>query len=133
MCPIGMVVDGASKELGLFERPHESDPLAAPVEDSSGVFFIPPFCGLDTPHADPTARGTIIGLGTGINFFLQLLFRCYFYHFIFFYSYFLLLLFFLSNIRYEERTYSTGVVRKRWISVSCKRTKKKQKKKKNKK
>ena len=88
MCPIGMVVDWASKELGLFERPHESEPLAASVEDSNGVFFIPSFCGLDTPHADPTARGTIIGLGTGIFFFFfqpSLLFLS-----LFFYSYFLL-------------------------------------------
>lgn len=65
VCPIGTVVDWAAKELGFFAKPQDSEVMAESVSDSNGVFFVPAFSGLDTPHADPTARGTILGIGTG--------------------------------------------------------------------
>jgi glycerol kinase len=37
------------------------------VPDNGGVYFVPAFAGLGSPHWDPYARGTVVGLtrGTG--------------------------------------------------------------------
>ena len=43
----------------------EIERLAATVEDSGGVFFVPAFTGLGAPHWDPDARGLIAGLTRG--------------------------------------------------------------------
>jgi glycerol kinase len=46
---------------------HKVESLAASVTDNGGVYFVPAFAGLGTPHWDQDARGVIIGLtrGTG--------------------------------------------------------------------
>lgn len=43
--------------------------MAAAVEDNGGVYFVPAFAGLGTPHWNQEARGLIVGLtrGTGKN------------------------------------------------------------------
>ena len=41
--------------------------MAASLESNDGVYFVPALTGLGSPHWDPYARGTIVGLtrGTG--------------------------------------------------------------------
>jgi glycerol kinase len=51
---------------GLIATAAESETLAASVPDSGGVFFVPAFAGLGSPHWDPHARGTIVGLTGGV-------------------------------------------------------------------
>ena len=41
--------------------------MALSVEDNNGVYFVPAFVGLGTPHWDQNARGTITGLTRGAN------------------------------------------------------------------
>ena len=51
--------------LGIIERAQETEPLAASLEGNDGVYLVPAFAGLGSPHWDPYARGTIIGLTRG--------------------------------------------------------------------
>jgi glycerol kinase len=51
--------------LGVIERVEESEPLAASLDDNDGVYFVPALTGLGSPHWDPYARGTIVGLTRG--------------------------------------------------------------------
>ncbi|MDX1416575.1 MAG: FGGY family carbohydrate kinase [Candidatus Promineifilaceae bacterium] len=64
------VVGGAIRwmqELRLFDTYAEMDALAAELQDSGGVMFVPALTGLDTPYNDPQARGTILGLTLGTS------------------------------------------------------------------
>ena len=63
----GAAVQWLRDELGLIATSAESEPLAASVPDSQGVYLVPAFVGLGAPHWDPHARGAILGLtrGTG--------------------------------------------------------------------
>ncbi len=63
----GAVVQWLRDGLGIIQSAPECDSLAAEVEDSEGVYFVPAFVGLGAPYWDPLARGTILGLtrGTG--------------------------------------------------------------------
>ena len=63
----GAVVQWLRDELGLIGDAAETERLAAGVEDTGGVYFVPAFVGLGAPHWDMYARGTIVGLtlGTG--------------------------------------------------------------------
>ena len=58
----GAAVQWLRDGLGLFKRSEEVEKLAASVADSGGVYFVPAFVGLGTPHWDPYARGLIIGI-----------------------------------------------------------------------
>ena len=53
--------------LGIIDDAAETGPLAESVADTGGVVFVPALAGLGSPHWDPRARGTIVGLtrGTG--------------------------------------------------------------------
>ena len=51
--------------LGLIERSADSEALARSVPDTGGVYFVPAFVGLGSPHWEPEARGTITGLTRG--------------------------------------------------------------------
>ncbi len=51
--------------LGLIERAEESEALAASLDGNDGVYFVPALTGLGSPHWDPYARGTIVGLTRG--------------------------------------------------------------------
>jgi glycerol kinase len=53
--------------LGIIDRADETEPLAASLDGNDGVYFVPALTGLGSPHWDPRARGTIVGLtrGTG--------------------------------------------------------------------
>jgi glycerol kinase len=51
--------------LGVIARAEESESLAASLEGNDGVYFVPALTGLGSPHWDPYARGTIVGLTRG--------------------------------------------------------------------
>ncbi len=51
--------------LGILESSAGLEPLARTVDSSEGVVVVPAFTGLGSPHWDPAARGTIIGLSRG--------------------------------------------------------------------
>ena len=51
--------------LGLIETAAESERLAAEVDSTGGVFFVPALTGLGSPHWDAEARGLICGLTRG--------------------------------------------------------------------
>lgn len=55
---VGWLRDG----LGIITEARDIEPLAASVADNGGVVLVPALTGLGTPHWDPHARGTIIGL-----------------------------------------------------------------------
>ena len=63
----GAVVQWLRDSLGIIKNSGEVEALAGSVSDNGGVFFVPAFAGLGTPHWDANARGLIIGLtrGTG--------------------------------------------------------------------
>ena len=61
----GAVVQWLRDGLGIIDSSHEVEPLAASVPDTGDVYFVPAFTGLGTPHWDPHARGTIVGLTRG--------------------------------------------------------------------
>ena len=43
----------------------ETEALAASLDSNDGVYFVPALTGLGSPHWDPYARGTIVGLTRG--------------------------------------------------------------------
>jgi glycerol kinase len=53
--------------LGIIATASELEPLARSVETSEGVTLVPAFTGLGSPHWDPEARGTILGLSRGVG------------------------------------------------------------------
>ncbi|MBK9154927.1 MAG: glycerol kinase GlpK [Chloracidobacterium sp.] len=63
----GAVVQWLRDSLKVLSASSEVEQLAGSVVDSGGVYFVPAFAGLGTPHWDQEARGLIIGLtrGTG--------------------------------------------------------------------
>jgi glycerol kinase len=63
----GAVIQWLRDALGIIEKSADVEALAGSVADNGGVYFVPAFAGLGTPHWNQTARGTIIGLtrGTG--------------------------------------------------------------------
>ncbi len=63
----GAVIQWLRDSLGVIDNSSDVEALAASVADNGGVYFVPAFAGLGTPHWDQEARGLIIGLtrGTG--------------------------------------------------------------------
>jgi glycerol kinase len=61
----GAAVQWLRDGLGIIRSSAEIEPLAASVDDTNGVVFVPAFTGLGTPHWDAYARGTIVGLTRG--------------------------------------------------------------------
>jgi glycerol kinase len=63
----GAAVQWLRDGLGIITRADETEPLAASLDGNDGVYFVPALTGLGSPHWDPYARGTIVGLtrGTG--------------------------------------------------------------------
>jgi len=51
--------------LGIIEDAAETEELAASLDSNDGVYFVPALTGLGSPHWDPYARGTIVGLTRG--------------------------------------------------------------------
>ncbi len=53
--------------LGVIDHAADLEPLARSVDSSEGVVVVPAFTGLGSPHWDPGARGTILGLSRGLG------------------------------------------------------------------
>ena len=51
--------------LGIIEQAAQTEELAASLDGNDGVYFVPALTGLGSPHWDPDARGTIVGLTRG--------------------------------------------------------------------
>src|SRR4029079_17145040 len=51
--------------LGIIGAAGETEALAASLDSNDGVYFVPALTGLGSPHWDPYARGTIVGLTRG--------------------------------------------------------------------
>jgi glycerol kinase len=58
----GAVVQWLRDNLRLIGASAEVETLAAGVQDTGGVVFVPAFVGLGAPHWDPHAAGLLIGL-----------------------------------------------------------------------
>jgi glycerol kinase len=61
----GAVVQWLRDGLGLIDRSADVEALAASVPDTGGVYLVPAFTGLGSPHWDAYARGTMVGLSRG--------------------------------------------------------------------
>jgi glycerol kinase len=61
----GAVVQWLRDGLGIIKNSGDVEKLAAKVNDSDGVYFVPAFAGLGAPHWNQHARGTIVGLTRG--------------------------------------------------------------------
>ncbi|MDB6094282.1 MAG: glycerol kinase [Verrucomicrobia bacterium] len=61
----GAVVQWLRDGLGLIAQSSEVEALAARAPDNGGVYLVPAFTGLGSPHWDPAARGAIVGLTRG--------------------------------------------------------------------
>ncbi len=61
----GAAVQWLRDGLGVIDEAGESEGLAASLDSNDGVYFVPALTGLGSPHWDPYARGTIVGLTRG--------------------------------------------------------------------
>ncbi len=61
----GAAVQWLRDGLGVIESAPETEALARSLESNDGVYFVPALTGLGSPHWDPHARGTIVGLTRG--------------------------------------------------------------------
>jgi glycerol kinase len=61
----GAAVQWLRDGLAIIESAAESEQLAASLDANDGVYFVPALTGLGSPHWDPYARGTIVGLTRG--------------------------------------------------------------------
>ena len=61
----GAVVQWLRDELGIIKDAAETGPLADSLPDNQGVYIVPAFTGLGSPHWAPDARGLITGLTRG--------------------------------------------------------------------
>jgi glycerol kinase len=63
----GAAVQWLRDGLGIIATADETEGLAGSLDGTDGVYFVPALTGLGSPHWDPYARGTIVGLtrGTG--------------------------------------------------------------------
>src|SRR5205814_4099833 len=61
----GAAVQWLRDGLQIVGTAAETAAIAATVDSSEGVVFVPALTGLGAPHWDPHARGTIVGLTRG--------------------------------------------------------------------
>jgi glycerol kinase len=61
----GAAVQWLRDALGVIRTADETEELALSLESNDGVYLVPAFTGLGSPHWDPYARGTIVGLTRG--------------------------------------------------------------------
>jgi glycerol kinase len=61
----GAVVQWLRDGLGIIKKSDDVEKLAAKVNDSDGVYFVPAFAGLGAPHWNQHARGTLVGITRG--------------------------------------------------------------------
>jgi glycerol kinase len=61
----GAAVQWLRDGLGVINTADETEGLARSLTSNDGVYFVPALTGLGSPHWDPYARGTIVGLTRG--------------------------------------------------------------------
>jgi glycerol kinase len=61
----GAAVQWLRDGLGIIETAAETEELARSLRGNDGVYLVPAFTGLGSPHWDAYARGTIVGLTRG--------------------------------------------------------------------
>jgi glycerol kinase len=61
----GAAVQWLRDGLGVIRTAAETEVLARSLDSNDGVYFVPALTGLGSPHWDPYARGTIVGLTRG--------------------------------------------------------------------
>jgi glycerol kinase len=61
----GAAVQWLRDGLGIIDEAAETEELAGSLDTNDGVYFVPALTGLGSPHWDPYARGTIVGLTRG--------------------------------------------------------------------
>jgi glycerol kinase len=61
----GAAVQWLRDGLGIIASAEETDALARSLDGNDGVYFVPALTGLGSPHWDPYARGTMVGLTRG--------------------------------------------------------------------
>jgi glycerol kinase len=61
----GAAVQWLRDGLGVIGDAGETEALAASLDGNDRVYFVPALTGLGSPHWDPYARGTIVGLTRG--------------------------------------------------------------------
>ncbi|MGI8902891.1 MAG: glycerol kinase GlpK [Solirubrobacteraceae bacterium] len=61
----GAAVQWLRDGLGIIATAAQSESLADSLPGNDGVYFVPALTGLGSPHWDPYARGTIVGLTRG--------------------------------------------------------------------
>jgi glycerol kinase len=61
----GAAVQWLRDEVGFIQNASDVEKLAASVEDSGGVVFVPALTGMGAPYWDPEARGMLCGLTRG--------------------------------------------------------------------
>jgi glycerol kinase len=61
----GAAIQWLRDGLGVISEAAESEGLAASLDTNDDVYFVPALTGLGSPHWDPYARGTIVGLTRG--------------------------------------------------------------------
>ena len=63
----GAGVQWLRDNLNLINTSDEIERFALQEKDNGGVYFVPAFSGLFSPHWDPTARGVLVGLSRFSN------------------------------------------------------------------
>ena len=58
----GSAIQWLRDQLGIIDDAAETEALAAEVDDTGGMAFVPAFSGLFAPYWRPDARGAIVGL-----------------------------------------------------------------------
>jgi glycerol kinase len=61
----GAAIQWLRDQLGILKNAAESEDLAKSVPDTGGVYFVPAFVGLGSPHWDSAARGMLSGITLG--------------------------------------------------------------------
>ncbi len=61
----GAAIQWLRDGLGVIGAAGETEQLARSLDSNDGVYFVPALTGLGSPHWDPYARGTIVGLTRG--------------------------------------------------------------------
>ncbi|MGE4426633.1 MAG: FGGY family carbohydrate kinase, partial [Solirubrobacteraceae bacterium] len=61
----GAAVQWLRDGLRIIDSAAETEPLAESLTSNDGVYLVPAFAGLGSPHWDPYARGTVVGLTRG--------------------------------------------------------------------
>ncbi|HVM71023.1 MAG TPA: glycerol kinase GlpK [Anaerolineales bacterium] len=63
----GALLEWLRDNLGIIHKTSEIEDLAKMVHDNGGVYFVPAFYGLLSPHWRSDARGIVVGLSRYVN------------------------------------------------------------------